>query len=125
MRGGGGGCGGGAVAVRTVAGVPAVRGAERPAAGGFAYGNSPSEFSRLDLAGKSAILATSNGTRILAALAEAPAVLVGCLLNRTAAARAAVAIARERGLDITVVCSAAHGGSTFVLERRARRGGDR
>jgi 2-phosphosulfolactate phosphatase len=83
---------------------------------GFAYGNSPSEFSRLDLAGMRAILATSNGTRILAALAEAPAVLVGSLLNRTAAARAAVAIARERGLDIMVVCSAAHGGSTFVLE---------
>ncbi len=83
---------------------------------GFEYGNSPSEFSKLDLAGASAILATSNGTRILAALAEAPAVLVGCLLNRTAAARAALRIASERGLDIAIICSAAHGGSTFVLE---------
>jgi 2-phosphosulfolactate phosphatase len=83
---------------------------------GFAYGNSPSEFSRLDFAGKSVILATSNGTRILAALAEAPALLVGSLLNRTAVAGAAVAIARERGLDIAVVCSAAYGGATFVLE---------
>ena len=83
---------------------------------GFAYGNSPSEFSRLDFAGKSVILATSNGTRILAALAEAPALLVGCLLNRTAVANAAVSIARERGLDIAVVCSAAYGGATFVLE---------
>jgi 2-phosphosulfolactate phosphatase len=83
---------------------------------GFAYGNSPSEFSRLDFAGKSVILATSNGTRILAALAEAPALLVGCLLNRTAVANAAVSIAAERGLDIAVVCSAAYGGATFVLE---------
>lgn len=83
---------------------------------GFAYGNSPSEFSRLDFAGKSVILATSNGTRILAALADAPALLVGCLLNRTAVAGAAVTIARERGLDIAVVCSAAYGGATFVLE---------
>ncbi len=83
---------------------------------GFAYGNSPSEFSRLDFAGRSVILATSNGTRILAALAEAPALLVGCLLNRTAAADAAVRIARKRGLDVAVVCSAAYGGSTFVLE---------
>jgi 2-phosphosulfolactate phosphatase len=83
---------------------------------GFTYGNSPSEFSRLDFTGRSAILATSNGTRILAALASAPALLVGCLLNRTAIAEAAVAIARERGLDIAVVCSAAYGGSTFVLE---------
>ena len=64
---------------------------------GFDYGNSPVEFSRLELAGKSAVLA-------------------GCLLNRTAVARAALAIAAGRGLDITVVCSAAYGGSVFVLE---------
>ena len=83
---------------------------------GFDYGNSPEEFSRLDLGGRPAILATSNGTRLLAALAGAPAVLVGCLLNRTAVARAAVALAGARGLDISVVCSAAHGGSAFVLE---------
>ena len=84
---------------------------------GFDYGNSPAEFSRLDLAGRSAILATSNGTRVLAALAtESPAVLVGCLLNRAAVAGAALAIAAERGFDVTVVCSAAYGGSVFVLE---------
>jgi 2-phosphosulfolactate phosphatase len=83
---------------------------------GFDYGNSPSEFSRLDLSGKPVILATSNGTRVLASLAGAPALLVGGLLNRTAVAQAAVSIARERGLDIAVVCSAAYAGSTFVLE---------
>jgi 2-phosphosulfolactate phosphatase len=83
---------------------------------GFDYGNSPSEFSRLDLAGKPVILATSNGTRILAALADAPVLLVGALLNRTAVAEAAVRVARERDLDIAVVCSAAYHGSTFVLE---------
>ena len=83
---------------------------------GFDYGNSPAAFSRLNLAGRGAILATSNGTRLLAALAGAPAVVAGCLLNRTAAAQAALRIAGERGLDITVVCSAAYGGSAFVLE---------
>jgi 2-phosphosulfolactate phosphatase len=84
---------------------------------GFDYGNSPVEFSRLDLAGKSAILVTSNGTRVLAALAtQSPAVLVGCLLNQEAVARAALVIAAGRGLDVTVVCSAAYGGSVFVLE---------
>jgi 2-phosphosulfolactate phosphatase len=83
---------------------------------GLDHGNSPAEFSRLALAGKGAILATSNGTRLLAQLAEAPAVLVGCLLNRTSAANAALEVARERGLDIAVVCSAAYGGTTFVLE---------
>lgn len=83
---------------------------------GFDYGNSPAEFSRLDLHGKGTILATSNGTRLLAELRDAPAVLVGCLLNRTATAQAAVQIAGERALGVTVVCSAAYGGSTFVLE---------
>ncbi len=83
----------------------------------FDYGNSPSEFSSLDLADRSAVLATSNGTRVLAAIAaESPAVLVGALLNRTAVARAAIDIARRRGLGVTIVCSAAHGGGTFVLE---------
>ena len=83
---------------------------------GFDYGNSPAEFSRVELTGRGAILATSNGTRMLAALAPAPAVLVGCLLNRTAAAEAALRVARKQELDIAVICSAALGGSTFVLE---------
>lgn len=84
---------------------------------GFAYGNSPIEFSQADLGGCSVILATSNGTRILAKLAEeAPAVLVGCLLNRTAVALAALEIAREGGLGLAIVCSAAYGGNVFVLE---------
>lgn len=84
---------------------------------GFSYGNSPSEFAHLDLTSESLILATSNGTRVLSAVAEsAAAVLIGGTLNRTAAARAALEIACRRGLGITIVCSAAHGGSTFVLE---------
>jgi 2-phosphosulfolactate phosphatase len=83
---------------------------------GFDYGNSPAEFSRLDLTDRPTILATSNGTRVLASLADAPAVLVGCLLNRTAAARAALATTQDRNLDIVVVCCGAGGGSTFVLE---------
>jgi 2-phosphosulfolactate phosphatase len=83
---------------------------------GFDYGNSPAEFARLDLAGRGAILATSNGTRVLAALADAPAVLVGSLLNRTECARTALEMVRRRRLDVSVVCSAAYGGSTFVLE---------
>lgn len=84
---------------------------------GFDYGNSPYEFSRLDLSGRSVILATSNGTRVLSAVAEeAGCVLIGALLNRTAAAQVALEMAVDRRLDVTVFCSAAHGGSTFVLE---------
>jgi 2-phosphosulfolactate phosphatase len=84
---------------------------------GFDYGNSPSEFSGLDLTGRSVILATSNGTRILAALApNAPAVLVGALLNRTAVGRAALTIAARDELDITVICAGEQGGKAFALE---------
>jgi 2-phosphosulfolactate phosphatase len=84
---------------------------------GFDYGNSPLEFSKLDLIGRSLILATANGTRVLAGVAAtAQLVLVGALLNRTAVARAALRVAKEQGTDVTVVCSAAHGGTTFVLE---------
>lgn len=83
---------------------------------GFDFGNSPAEFARVDVADRGVILATSNGTRIMAALADAPAMLVGCLLNRTACARAALSIAREREVDVSVACSASYGGSSFVLE---------
>jgi 2-phosphosulfolactate phosphatase len=77
---------------------------------GFDHGNSPVEFSRLDLAGKSVILATTNGTLALTRVAGgAAAVLVGCLLNRTAVAEAAARLASDLGADITVVCAGQSG----------------
>src|SRR3989442_200476 len=91
---------------------------------GFDYGNSPAEFSRLELGSKGAILATSNGTRLLAAMAGAPAVLVGCLLNQRAVAEAAVQIAGERALDVAVLCSAAYAGAAAVLADAPARAGD-
>jgi len=83
---------------------------------GFDYGNSPAEFAAATFDGRPAILATSNGTRILADLAEAPAVLVGALVNREAAARALLALAAEHGCDATIVCAAAPGGRSIALE---------
>src|SRR3989442_5515212 len=91
---------------------------------GFDYGNSPEEFSRLELGGQGAILATSNWTRLLAAMAGAPAVLVGCLLNQRAVAEAAVQIAGERALDVAVLCSAAYAGAAAVLADAPARAGD-
>jgi 2-phosphosulfolactate phosphatase len=73
---------------------------------GFDYGNSPTEFAARELKGRPAILTTSNGTRVLNRLAAAPAVLVGALINREAAAKAMLALAAEHGRDATVVCSA-------------------
>jgi 2-phosphosulfolactate phosphatase len=73
---------------------------------GFDYGNSPTEFAALEPGGRAVILTTSNGTRLLNRLATAPAVLVGALLNREAAARVMLALAAEHDRDATVVCAA-------------------
>jgi 2-phosphosulfolactate phosphatase len=83
---------------------------------GFHYGNSPVEFAGLDLAGRRAILCTSNGTRALARAATAPLVLVGALLNATAVGQTATEAAAERALDVAIVCSGDEGGNTFSLE---------
>jgi 2-phosphosulfolactate phosphatase len=83
---------------------------------GFDYGNSPSEFSALDLKGQRVILCTSNGTRAILAAAEAPLVLVGCLLNAAAVASVAWREAAGQGLGIAVVCAGEEGGSAFAAE---------
>jgi len=83
---------------------------------GFAYGNSPVEFQGLALAGRLVILATSNGTRTLRQVTKAPVVLVGCLLNRSAVAASAFAIASSRELNLTIICAGADGGHSFTLE---------
>lgn len=83
---------------------------------GFDYGNSPVEFGALDLHGHSAVLSTSNGTRALHAVAAAPAVFVGCLLNRTAAAAAALTAARRAATGVTVLCAGNDLGAAFSLE---------
>ena len=54
---------------------------------GFDYGNSPSEFAELDMRGRRIILSTTNGTKALRRLAASPVVIVGALLNATAAVR--------------------------------------
>ncbi len=83
---------------------------------GFDYGNSAVEFSRLDVRGRRAVLFTSNGTKALVEVAAAPAVFVGALLNRGAVVRAAADLARERGLDLAIVCSGTELGTAFSLE---------
>lgn len=83
---------------------------------GFDYGNSPTEFAALAPKGRSVILATSNGTRVLNRLAAAPATLVGALLNREAAAKAMLALAAQRGRDATVVCAGTAETTSIALE---------
>jgi len=83
---------------------------------GFDYGNSPSEFAAIDMRGRRLVLATTNGTKALHALAASPVVLVGALLNATAAVETLLAEARSRHLDATLVCAGLERGNAFSLE---------
>ena len=85
---------------------------------GFDLGNSPREVAVLARAGapSRAICCTSNGTGALRAVAGAPIVLLACLRNATAVARRASELARQRGLDVTIVCSGVSGGRAFALD---------
>ncbi len=76
---------------------------------GFDFGNSPVAFAKGDLAGRRVVLATTNGTRAMHVASDVPLALVGCLRNRSAAAREVVAAAAQAGLDITLVCAGREG----------------
>lgn len=89
---------------------------------GFDYGNSPAEFSTLSFKGKSAVVMTTNGTKAIAAAAEAPYLIVAALTNRRAAAKRLLEVATTRDLDIALVCAGADRGATFALEDTAAAG---
>ena len=88
---------------------------------GFEFGNSPAAFARADVSGSRVVIATTNGTRALHAVREAPAVFAACLRNRAAAARAAAAAALDGGYDLTVVCAGREG--RFSLDDAYAAGG--
>ncbi len=81
---------------------------------GFDYGNSPTEFSRLDFTERPVVLSTSNGTKATAAVANAKRTYLGSALNRTAVAQAAWEAANAEEADVVIVCSGTNG--TFTLE---------
>ncbi len=82
---------------------------------GFDYGNSPSEFDTVDLAGRRAIIATSNGTRALVKASACPVVLVGALLNLRAVVAHGLDFAGTE-LDVTFLCAGEGGGTSASLE---------
>jgi 2-phosphosulfolactate phosphatase len=83
---------------------------------GFDYGNSPAEFAPLSMAGQRAVLFTSNGTKALLHVADAPAVFSGSLLNAEAVVAAAVDAALGRDTGMIVVCAGTTLGTAFALE---------
>jgi 2-phosphosulfolactate phosphatase len=72
---------------------------------GFDFDNSPVTISRGQVSGRAVVLSTTNGTKILSRLANASTVLVGCLLNARACARAAVAVAESRDYRVLIACA--------------------
>jgi 2-phosphosulfolactate phosphatase len=76
---------------------------------GFDFGNSPGAFSPPLLAGRRVVFATTNGTRAVHAARDGAVIFMGCLRNRTAAARIAVAAAAAAGGGLSVVCAGREG----------------
>jgi len=68
----------------------------------FDLGNSPREFTREKVAGKTIVMTTTNGTRALRSCANAKNVLIGSFLNLKATAQSVLAISPE---NVLVICS--------------------
>jgi 2-phosphosulfolactate phosphatase len=72
---------------------------------GFDYGNSPVQFSQVDLTGRELIMTTTNGTRAFYACPTDATRLAGSFYNAEAAALKALTRARDQGGNISLVCS--------------------
>ena len=86
---------------------------------GFDFGNSPREFTREAVEGKTLLLATTNGTVALTALQGARDVVVAAYVNLSAALAMLRAAARG-GTDVAVVCAGRE--RQFALEDAACAG---
>jgi 2-phosphosulfolactate phosphatase len=78
---------------------------------GFDHGNSPEAAFEAPVAGRGAVLFTTNGTRALTALAKRGPLTAGALVNASAIARDAVK--HER---VVIVCAGSAGGTQFALD---------
>ncbi len=72
---------------------------------GFDYGNSPVQFSQLNLTGRELILTTTNGTRAFYACPTGTIRLAGSFYNAQAVTGHALQLAQERDSNIAIVCS--------------------
>lgn len=74
---------------------------------GFDLGNSPEEYNRATVGGKTVVLTTTNGTRAMMLCRQAKRVLVGAFVNVSAVARALV---REE--QVHLLCAGTEGSIT-------------
>lgn len=72
---------------------------------GFDYGNSPVQFSLLDLTNRELILTTTNGTRAFYACPLQATQLAGCFYNAHAVVTYAFQLAQQRNSNISLVCA--------------------
>lgn len=84
---------------------------------GFDHGNSPVEAAAAPVAGRGAVLFTTNGTGALCSLAGRGAVVTGAIANASAVARFMTRHARS-----VVVCAGTDGGTRFALDDFAAAG---
>jgi len=83
----------------------------------FDYGNSPSDYARLDLAGKQIVFTSSNGAKAMAQLVgEGRRLFIGSYPNAAAVVRAALADAERRSADIAIVGSGGDMGTRYGIE---------
>jgi 2-phosphosulfolactate phosphatase len=77
---------------------------------GFDLGNSPLEYAPARVAGRRIVITTTNGTAALDASRAAAEVLIGAIVNRSAVAARARALAFGHGVaDIHLVCAGTDG----------------
>lgn len=81
---------------------------------GFDYGNSPVQFSQLDLQGRELILTTTNGTHAFHACPPDTTRLAASFYNAEAVTAHALKLAWERNSNIAIVCSGEFG--LFALD---------
>jgi 2-phosphosulfolactate phosphatase len=72
---------------------------------GFDYGNSPVQFSQVDLMGRELIMTTTNGTRAFYACPSDAIRLAGSFYNAEAVSLKALEVAKDQGGNIHLVCA--------------------
>ncbi len=72
---------------------------------GFDYGNSPVQFSQVDLTGRELVMTTTNGTRAFYACPADSTRLAGSFYNAEAVALKALTLAKDQGGNISLVCA--------------------